>query len=84
MKKKTLYDIAVLLQSGFERIDEMLSNLESSLTKKIDRLVEQNNELKQGLDEVKIKLDYKADKFEVDELKKRVTRTERRLRLPLE
>jgi hypothetical protein len=72
MAKMTLEKLAILMNNSFQSLQDYL-NL------KFGEIEKGRTQLEQGQEDIKLKLDYYAYKFEVVDLKKRVTKVEGRL-----
>jgi len=60
-KKITNEDLALMMKKGFDGIDERFDNIEGDIT-----------ELKIGQEDIKLRLDQAAWRFEMQDLEKRV------------
>jgi hypothetical protein len=68
MAKMTLEKLAVIIKSGFDSVETRLLNIEN-----------RTSSLEIGQEDILIKLDNYAYKFEVNDLKKRVTKIEQKM-----
>jgi DNA repair exonuclease SbcCD ATPase subunit len=71
-KETTIDDLARMVAKGFSGMDSRLYTIEKTQKD----LKSQMNVLKQGQEDIKLRLDNTAHRFEVEDLKKRVTRLE--------
>lgn len=67
-KNITLDDLAGMVKHGFDGVDKRFDKVETRLVN-----------LKDGVEEIKLKLDQVAYRFEVEELSRRLKRVEMRL-----
>ena len=74
MAKKAITneDLARMIKKGFDHNDKRFDKIESRLGKVEDRMFS----LEQGHEEIKLRLDNVAYRFEVEDLKKRVKKLE--------
>lgn len=73
-KNTTLDDLAGMVKHGFDSVDKRFD----SVDKRFDRVEDRLDTLEQGQEEIKLKLDNVAYRFELEELQKRVRRLEMR------
>ena len=71
-KETTIDDLAVMINSGFNELKESNDREHKEMGKKL-------NSLEQGQEDIKIRLDNVAYRFELVELQKRVEVLERRV-----
>ncbi|MFA6534553.1 MAG: hypothetical protein WCT37_05315 [Patescibacteria group bacterium] len=74
MDKVTIDDLAVMVKEGFEAVGSEINDLKKEMRSEI-------SDLKQGQEEIKLKLDNVAYRFELVELEKRVKLLEQHLNL---
>jgi len=74
MKRKniTISDLAGMVKKGFDGADKRFDNINSRLNKIDLKMVN----LEQGQDEIKVRLDNVAYRFEVEDLQRRVKKLE--------
>lgn len=79
MKNKniTLDDLALMVQKGFDHVDKRLEQVD----KRFDKMEKKLNLLENGQEDIKLRLDNCAYRFELRELDQRVSILERRLKI---
>jgi len=71
-KDTTIDDLAIMINKGFETADK-------SVTKRFDKIDKRLDVLERGQEDVKLRLDNVAYRFELKELESRVDILERKL-----
>lgn len=72
MAKITLEKLATMIKTGFDNVEVRLAAMEERFTGVNHRL----DKLENNQNEMLLKMDYLAPKFEVEDLKRRVTKLE--------
>jgi len=81
--KKTITNekLARMIEKGFESTDKRIDKRFNDVDKRFDRVENRLDILEQGHEEIKLKLDQVAYRFELDNLEKRVQKLELKLGL---
>ena len=77
-KETTIDDLAIMIGKGFEDVGERIESLKESNAQEHEGMGRKLNSLEQGQEDIKIRLDNVAYRFELVELQKRVEVLERR------
>ena len=78
-KKVTIEDLAVMVQTGFSEAGQKTGEGFDGLEKRMDGLEKRMDGLEQGQEEIKLKLDNVAYRFELVELQRRGEILEKKL-----
>lgn len=78
MPKKpiTIEKLAGMIGSGFENVCGRIDNMKNEVNTRLDKMDIRLDNLEQGQEEIKLRQDNAAYRFEVEDLKKRVKKLE--------
>jgi hypothetical protein len=74
--KITIDELASMVQQGFNEVSDKFEGLSSKVDKRFDEVDHRLSALERGQEDIKLRQDNMAYRFELDELKKRVDRLE--------
>ena len=78
--KKEFNNLALIVKAGFDGVDKRFDGVD----KRFDGVDKRLNTLEQGHEDIKLKLDNVAYRFELNDLEKRVEKIEHKLKLSLD
>ena len=72
----TIEKLAGMIGNGFEDVCGRIDNVKKDVNTRLDKMDIRLDNLEQGQEEIKVRLDNVAYRFEVEDLKKRVKKIE--------